>query len=255
MEIPQADLGFIEQRYRSAVRTLLDVYAENDHSTRAPAGLGDSSPPLLAEATERLLDILHRREPDAEPIDAAAEQLESLDITALGEYGIQLLSGLAEWARALSLTKPQQELRSGLFALAHWSARHGAELSTLEPVVDTLAFLANSIRDQAELALLYRAAGDIMEAVNPAIAQDTDRSNPGRPWRVLLQNRAIIATRSHQPILMEQAFTTLGEALPEDAPGFFREGMEQMEALDYPQHVREVMERYYEIWSSPRTLH
>jgi hypothetical protein len=257
MTIPQSDLGFIEQCYRSAVRSVLDVYSENGDSPQAPPGLKDRSPPLLAEAMERLLDILHRRQPDGDPRfpATASESMESLDITDLGDYGIRLLADLAEWARVQGLAKPHRELRNGLFALALWVVRRGGELSTLEPVVDTLAFLANSIRTPADLELLFLAATDIMESVNPAIAQDSDRSNPGRPWRVLLQNRAIIATRSHQPALMEQAFATLVEMLPEDAPAFFREGMEQMDALNYPQHVRKVMESYCEVWCSPRTLH
>ena len=45
------------------------------------------------------------------------------------------------------------------------------------------------------------------------------------------------------------------EHLPDDASGFFREGMGQMEALDYPPQVREVMETYFETWSLKKTLH
>jgi hypothetical protein len=31
--------------------------------------------------------------------------------------------------------------------------------------------------------------------------------------------------------------------------------MEQMEAQNYPQLVKEVVEKYYNIWGQPRTLH
>jgi hypothetical protein len=54
---------------------------------------------------------------------------------------------------------------------------------------------------------------------------------------------------------MEQAFESLIEHLPEDAPSFFREGMEQMNALDYPEQVRAVMARYYQRWCVPERLH
>jgi hypothetical protein len=261
MTIPPADLGFIEHSYRSAARAVVEAYADRNVPPEAPPGLGDTAPGLLVEAMERLLDILHNLQPDRDTADpgpganALEAQLEAQDIHALGDYGIRLLSDLAEWAHALRLADPYRELRNVLFSLALWIVQRDGELSTLEPVVDALAFLANNIRARAELERLFLAAGEIMESVSPAISQDLDRSNPGRPWRVLLQNRAIIATRSHQPALMEQAFATLVEMLPEDAPAFFREGMEQMEALDYPQPVRRVMEKYFQLWCTSKTLH
>ena len=79
--------------------------------------------------------------------------------------------------------------------------------------------------------------------------------NPGRPWRVLLLNHGIVATRSHNTELMEAAFTLLASKLPEDATRFFSEGMQQMEALGYPPHVRETMEKYHHEWPVNRSLH
>jgi len=77
----------------------------------------------------------------------------------------------------------------------------------------------------------------------------------GRPWRVLLLNHCIVATRSHNTGLMEDAFALLSARLPEDAARFFTEGMQQMDALDYPQRVREVMEKYHRRWTVNRSLH
>ena len=94
-----------------------------------------------------------------------------------------------------------------------------------------------------------------VDATAPAIRQDLDKANPGRPWRILHMNRAIVATRTHQPDVMDEAFTVLTEHLPEDAAGFFSQGMEQMDLLNYPPHVREVMDRYYRKWSVNRSLH
>jgi hypothetical protein len=47
----------------------------------------------------------------------------------------------------------------------------------------------------------------------------------------------------------------LTASLPEDAPRFFTEGMQQMEALNYPEPVREVMEKYHRQWTVNRALH
>ncbi len=92
--------------------------------------------------------------------------------------------------------------------------------------------------------------------MSPAVSQDTDRSDPRRPWRLLLLNRAIVATRSLKPALMEVAFDAVLEHLPEEAARFFEEGMAQMDALDYPPHVRAVIERYYlRQGAPPHTLH
>jgi len=257
MMVPPADLVFIEHRFRSAAEAVTEAYADSGDSLHTPAGLTDSNPSLLIEATERLLVILHGLPVNgiAQNPQSAPDLSETRDIHALGEYGIRLLSDLAQWTKALQLAGPYRELRQTLFALALWIGERGGELSNLEPLVDALAFLANSIHAPKELEQLFLDATRILESVSPAIAQDLDRSNPGRPWRVLLLNQAIIATRSHQPQLMEQAFTTLVETLPEDAAGFFREGMEQMEALNYPPPVRKVMERYFELWCSSGTLH
>jgi hypothetical protein len=72
---------------------------------------------------------------------------------------------------------------------------------------------------------------------------------------VLLLNRGIVATRSHNTRAMEEAFAVLTQHLPEGAARFFTEGMEQMDALNYPAHVREVMEKYHRQWTLNRSLH
>ena len=59
---------------------------------------------------------------------------------------------------------------------------------------------------------------------------------------------------SANPDTMEKAFQSLISD-PKDAPNFFREGMSEMERLGYPDHVREVMQRYNDQWYQPKTLH
>ena len=94
--------------------------------------------------------------------------------------------------------------------------------------------------------------GRVAQATANLIKQDLEKNNPGRPWRVLHLNRGIVATRTHNPELMEKVFDDLVRYLPEDAAAFFAEGMQQMEELDYPQHVRQVMHRYFDLWTRPR---
>jgi hypothetical protein len=134
-------------------------------------------------------------------------------------------------------------------------ADHEGRIDTLEPVVDALALLANNTREPSRLEALSHVISRIVAAVSPLISQDLEKLNPGRPWRVLLLNQSIIATRSHNPELMEQAFAVLTGKLPEDAARFFSEGMQQMDALNYPAPVRKVMEKYHRQWTVNRALH
>lgn len=250
--IPAADLGTIEEGFQITATALMEAYEDaND-----PPELHTATPEVLSESMLRLLGVLRRMDGFPEGARPASEDaLETRDISALGNYGLRLLTDLTAWASALRVPQATQALRGLTYALALWLARHEAEITDLQPVVDALALVANRVKSPAALEGLYLAANDITEAVDPALAQDLDHSNPGRPWRLLILNRAIIATRSHQPRLMEPAFQGLVELLPEDAPDFFREGMEQMDALDYPKPVRAVMEKYYQLWCPPKTLH
>lgn len=249
MMTPPADLGYIERELRDAADALLEAYEDANE----PPPIRSATPDLLMDSAERLLTVL--RDFEQEPGDFERESEDANDIHALGDYGIRVLSDLIAWVRYFHLAEAQSKLQGSVFALAAWVVRHGGELSHLEPVVDAAAHVANNIKAPGELERTFLAVSDIMEAVSPTLSEDIDRSNPGRPWRLLLLNRAIVATRSHQPALMEQAFKTLTELLPEDAADFFNEGMEQMDALGYPIQVREVMQKYYQLWCKPRTLH
>ena len=83
---------------------------------------------------------------------------------------------------------------------------------------------------------------------------DIEKTNTGRPWRVLLLNNAIVATRSNQDTLIEQAYQLIGQYLPEDAPDFFYQALKQMDIVGYPDNVRVLARRYYELWNN-KTQH
>jgi hypothetical protein len=146
-------------------------------------------------------------------------------------------------------------LQELLLRFALWVVRRGGELRRLEALVNALAAHANQTTDRRRLEELGRCIGELVEGVSPPIAQDLERTNPMRPWRILLLNFGIVATRSHQPLLMERAFEAITLHLPEEAARFFAEGMEQMRALDYPASVRELVERYFYVWGPGRTMH
>lgn len=206
---------------------------------------------LLVAAFRQLLEVMTRIDSDT----ASGRGGEPGEITEIGEYALQLHGKLAALAARAGVREREDPLAAAAVGIAFWVAGHGGRIDTLEPVVDGLAHLANSLRDPAQLEALSRAISAIIDAVSPLISEDLEKVNPGRPWRVLLLNHCIVATRSHNTELMEQAFGVLTGRLPEDAAGFFSAGMQQMEALDYPSHVRKVMERYHRQWTVNRALH
>ncbi len=245
MEIPTgrpADL-------QSLLDSLLPACIEGSADARTPREASDSS--SLVEAFRQLLNVMARIESDAH----ADRMSDSTDITEIGEYALRLQEALAALATNAGLEDRQEALALVCINIALWVADHNGRIDTLEPVVDALALLANNLREPARLEALSHVISRIVAAVSPMISQDLEKVNPGRPWRVLLLNQSIIATRSHNPELMEQAFTLLTEKLPEDAPRFFTEGMQQMDALNYPEHVRKVMEKYHRQWTRNRALH
>jgi hypothetical protein len=136
-----------------------------------------------------------------------------------------------------------------------WAARQGGAINKLELVVNSLAAWANELQDTVQIGDLARVIREIIDATSGPVRRDLEQDNPMRPWRILNLNYGIVATRSHDPELMEEAFSVLVENLPQDARAFFREGMQQMKIIKYPPEVREVVERYHRIWGSGNTLH
>lgn len=247
--IPAVDIATISEELRGNSREIIETFEDQDRAT-------DTDPRVLVDALEELFDRLRRMAREDPPgVMQARSVPEENKVQALGDYGIRLLARLAGVAGRLRLPQQARRIEELTLPFACWIARQGGELSNLAPVVNGAAGLANNLKGSAELAHLYGLLSEVANAVSPQVSQETASADPTRPWRILLLNRAIVATRSHRTTLMEEAFESLIEHLPDDAPDFFREGMEQMDALNYPTQVRTLMQRYYAQWSGKRVLH
>jgi hypothetical protein len=249
MEMPLADIGYIAECLQPLAEALIDSWDDE----QADSSEGAVSPTVLCDAIEQLLVVLRgheqgRRDQEEEFVLADKE------LTELVDYGIQLFVEAARQAETQTLPTIAEQFESLSLPLALWGAGQGVELDQLAPVVDTLARLANLQRDPHTMVQLYEMMDIISQAANPRLAE-ADLSERSHPLRILLLNRAIVATRSHQPALMEPAFDAIVEWLPEEAAGFFAEGMEQMDVIGYPDPVRQVMQTYYLRHSGGRTLH
>jgi hypothetical protein len=228
-------------------RALSEILAAYEREPPAAAN-ATTGPARLAKAASEFMLI-------AERIDAAGADTTPVlkdDVTRLGDHALTVLHELSVWTAHLKIKPTRERLETVILSTADWIARHRGEIRTLEPVADALAHTANRMRDPKTLEGFARFISRIIEAVAPFIRQDVNKTDPGRPWRVLHTNRGIVATRSHNVQLMEQIFDELVEALPGEAAQFFAEGMEQMQLREYPDPVRSVMVRYFDRWARPR---
>jgi len=212
--------------------------------------LDEAGPETLGRSLDQFFDILDTIEHQS----GGTEQVKQGNMVELADHGLELMHELNDWAVKLECDEAQQIFTGLPIPVALWCARQHMSLSQLDPVVNALSKLANSTQDAFLLGQISDSVDVIIDAVTPQIKQDLDKSNPGRPWRMLNLNHGIVATRTHDPKRMEAVFEQLLYRLPEDAPDFFREGMQQMDIVGYPAYVRSVMEKYYELTNKP-TLH
>lgn len=229
---------------RGEVTATVDAGADPGERQRSPLRLGRA----LASLVHVLNSYAAEREAGRRPLDRD-------ELTDLGEEGTLLLEDLADWTRRLELAEAEAETRELALAFSVWVAREGGELRRLAPVVESIGVLANRLRHPERLAELDEVAEWLMNAVVRPPAETPEAAESDRDaWRVLVLNRAIIATRSLDPKRMEAAFDELNHYLPEHAAKFFQEGMEQMDRIGYPLPVRAVMARYFQTWAVT-TLH
>lgn len=241
MRLPPADLSYVMERFNELSEQVDAVADVSDAEQNAPLRLRD--------AMAQLVDLLARfGDATAAPPDHPGE------LTTYGDYGLHLIDQLAEAASQANRPDLRGSIEQLSLPLALWIIRNGGEIRQLNGIVNALAAFANQAHQPSAMADLYGCCCELVEAAS--IAYDRPGATaPAEPWRLLLLNRAIVATRSHNPELMEPAYDAIVEQLPSDAERFFTEGMEQIAVIDYPEHVREVVRRYYRTHARPRHLH
>ena len=234
-----SDLQEIQQLFASVTHALEARYLQRKHKA------DEVSPMQLAEALRHLLRAFEKIDHEygadgAPPYD---------DPSDLGEHGLLLTTDLATWAERLELLQVKFDIEKVAVGIALWVARHAGEIRELETVVNGFAASANAATTDEALRALFRAAQAVLEHAAPAIKADLDQANPGRPWRVLNFNFAIVATRTQDAQLMHEAFDTLSRNLPQDAPAFFEEGLKQSDKPVYGPVVKNLMQEYFARWT------
>lgn len=235
---PSRDL---HERFDTLAERILQV-----HELRAPAQTGPTSPPELVKAVEEFLSAFEKL--DEEYGDTGAILLD--DTTELADYCIRCLAELRNWLDRLELQSLVPELDKIIIGTALWAMRHECEVSTPEPVVNALAHGANAARTKQDLAAVFGLMQGLIQAVPDALKADLEKSNPQRPWRILLINLAIVAVRTQDAPMMLHAFDALERYLPEECSGFFDEAVQQAEHPAFGDEVRGLLQAEQAKWTT-----
>jgi hypothetical protein len=236
---PMTELQEIRHLFSGAASAIETRFSERNQLA------GEVAPGQLAEAMTKLLFVFEKLDKE----HGAYGPLPYDDPSDLGEHCINIAADLATWAERMELSKAKIDVEKVAVGVALWVVRHEGEIRALETIVNGFAAKANNTTAEESLHALFRAMQAVLEHTTQAIKSDLDKSNPGRPWRILNFNCAIVATRTQDAPLMHEAFDTLGRNLPEDAPAFFEEGLKQSDKPVYGPLVKSLMQEYFARWT------
>lgn len=252
MEIPPADINWFAKTFSEDFQGFHEAWL----TAGSPELVDEPSPEQLSDAMEQLIDLLYRFDENSQLLNAGATKEDSgPDLSELGSYGFSILENMVQLTDELGLDNSQYHWEELAVSLALWLARQGAELTLISLIVNGLASMANQSMDQGQLENLYHTMGEVLDAVNPNIMEEGYSADLQHPWRLLLMNHAIVATRTLSPRLMTESFNAVAEYLPEEAPEFFHQGMDQVAVQKYPDPVRDVILHFCDNWPTNRILH
>lgn len=166
------------------------------------------------------------------------------EVSKIGDYALNLLDEISVSCASRGLQTEMLELHRLSLPVANWLKNHGGKIKKLDIIVNAIASYANTLQDISQLEFLCELISQVIEITEPSIQQDLEAGNPMRPWRILNLNWGIVATRTHNTEIMQRVFDQMIKNIPADSQQFFNEGMQQMDAVGYPQAVREIMKKY-----------
>lgn len=242
----ETDINELTQKYESIVEalTLSLQSADTDESKQTLE---------MIEALRQNIQIMLRLAPDVnrkKELDISANE-----ISEIGEYALNLLDEISVSCAARGMQGRMMELHRLSLPIAGWLKNNGGKIKKLDIIVNAIASYANTIQDKNQLEVLCELISDVINLTDSVIKQDLEVTNPMRPWRILNLNWGIVATRTHNSEIMQQVFDQLIKNIPADSQQFFNEGMQQMNIVDYPENVREVMKKYAAGFGLDSVLH
>ena len=215
---------------------------------KLPAELAEYFDDAYQKAFDQIMQALGQFFDVTSTVNQQAEDdhiISHIEATEIGDHGFILLLKLVDLMEKLDLPHRRKEIEQISLIFARWVIHYHGQLKHIEPIVNAFAHSANSMKDKKSLLALVELMSMVVDASSDEIKHDLESSNIYRPWRLLHINRGIVATRTHDAGIMKKVFDEMILYLPQDAASFFSEGMQEMDALDYPPNVRKVIEEYF----------
>jgi hypothetical protein len=219
--LPSELESYFDERYQNEFETLMDALGEFFNITAAIDVKADNAQVI--------------------PID---------EVSDIGGHGLTLILKMVDLMRQLDLSHKRQEIEQMALIFATWTMQYDGKINFLEPIVNAFAQASNSLTSQKSLEALGEIMSEVVLACSDDIKQDFDSTNLYRPWRLLLINRGIVATRTHKAPIMMTAFDDLVRYLPQEASSFFKQSLLEVDEKNYPPKVKEMLQEY-----NNRTIH
>jgi len=225
----------LSQKYESIIEALSLSLQSTDNAESQQAL-------KMIEALRQNLQIMQRLSSDIDRNKAL--EISADEISKIGDYALNLLDEVSVSCASRGLQAQMLELHRLSLPVASWLRKHGGKIQKLDIIVNAIASYANTLKDNQQLETLCELIEHVIDVIDVEIKRDLEATNPMRPWRILNLNWGIVATRTHNTEIMRRVFDQLIKNIPADSQQFFNEGMQQMDAVAYPESVREVMKKY-----------
>jgi hypothetical protein len=241
----------IESVRGEAARQLYDQFDKlaphilSAYAMRALGDAGESAPPHLVQTLRELFATCVRLDTEY----GVAGPLPVEDAAEFADAALHCLADLRAWLPRLGIVNHEVAMDKVLLGVAVWALSHEIELSLPDPLVNALAHAANDAASKQDLAAIYGIMQGIIDAAPETMKSDLEKSNPYRPWRILLLNFAIVAIRTQDIPMMLYAFGMLERYLPEECSGFFAETVIQSQHSAFSDAVRGLLNAELAKWT------
>jgi len=168
------------------------------------------------------------------------------ELTEIGNYGLELMQTLSEWADKLHLADEQRQLQSAMIVVSLWIARHGGSLITLRAVTDILSEVVNAPIEPLLLNVLCELTGELVNAAANEVKSPEALNHQRSTWCELNISWGRLALRTKDMNMIQTVFDSMVKNIPEELSTFFENVVIQLDTYGFPMPVQDVIKSYYQ---------